>query len=138
MGVRRSSTEDNVPPLPPDQISPFETTDPSRRVNTRAARPGNSVYGSGSARGPPFVAEAAPFVTVKGACALGGLGRSKLYELLGLGLVRAVKLGTRTLIETASLLAYLESLPTAQIRPLKRQGTSPLHPLATGRRRTDP
>jgi excisionase family DNA binding protein len=104
--------------LPPDQVSPFETN-PSRRANSNPARPGKSVYGPGSARGPPVVAAHPPFVAVKQACALGGFGRSKLYELMGLGRVRAVKLGTRTLIETATLLAYLKSLPTAQIRPLK-------------------
>jgi hypothetical protein len=109
-----------MPKLPPDQVSPFET-DPSRRVSSNSARPGkSSVYGSGSARGPPAVAEPPPFVTVRQACALGSLGRSKLYEIMGLGLVRAIKLGTKTLIDTASLLAYLESLPTAKIRrPLK-------------------
>jgi len=107
-------------PLPPDQVSPFETRAPSRRVKSRPTSPKESIYGPGSARGPPVGAtERPPYVAVKQACALGGFGRSKLYELLGLGLVRAVKLGTKTLIDTSTLLAYLESLPAAQIRPLK-------------------
>jgi hypothetical protein len=59
---------------------------------------------------------------VKEACAIGGFGRSKLYEVVGLGLVRAVKLGSKTLIDTASLLAYLQTLPAARIKPMKIPG----------------
>jgi excisionase family DNA binding protein len=56
-------------------------------------------------------------LTIKKACETAGISRSKLYEILGDGLVRAVKIGTKTLIDTGSLLSYLESLPVAQIKP---------------------
>jgi excisionase family DNA binding protein len=59
---------------------------------------------------------------VKQACVVGGFGRSTLYDIVGQGLVRAVKLGSKTLIDTASLLAYLAGLPKAKIRPAKPAG----------------
>src|SRR5262249_23705983 len=87
--------------------------------------PTRSPHGEpGSARAPPIVAPLPPFVPVKEACVVGGFGRSKLYEVLGAGRVRAVKLGSKTLIDTASLLTYLESLPAAQIRPAKPKRTA--------------
>ncbi len=55
--------------------------------------------------------------TVSGWCALSGMGRSATYEALGRGDLQAVKLGTRTLIDVARGLAWLNSLPTATVRP---------------------
>jgi hypothetical protein len=78
----------------------------------------------------PAVAPLRPYLPLKQACVIGGFGRSKLYEVVGLGLVRAVKLGRKTLIDTASLLEYLETLPAAQIRPAKP--TKKRTPPATG------
>ena len=40
------------------------------------------------------------FLSVPEACALVGIGRTKLYALLAEGLVTARKAGTRTLVET--------------------------------------
>ena len=40
-----------------------------------------------------------------------GIGRTKLYELLGDGKVQAIKLGTRTLVLTESVERFLGSLP---------------------------
>jgi hypothetical protein len=40
-----------------------------------------------------------------------------LYEIVGLGLVRALKVGYKTVIETSSLLAYMATLPEANINP---------------------
>lgn len=54
--------------------------------------------------------------TVKGWCALSGMGRSATYEALGAGHLRAVKVGARTLIDVPHGLAWLDSLPPADIR----------------------
>jgi excisionase family DNA binding protein len=50
--------------------------------------------------------------TVPDACKAAGLGRTTLYELIAAGRVRAMKAGTRTLVEAESLRRYLASLPT--------------------------
>ena len=54
--------------------------------------------------------------TVPNACKAAGLGRTTLYELIAAGSVRAMKAGTRTLIEADSLRSYLASLPTLPTR----------------------
>jgi hypothetical protein len=46
---------------------------------------------------------------------ISGLRRTRTYELLGRGLLRAVKLGNRTLIDVPHGLAYLAQLPEAKI-----------------------
>ncbi len=50
-------------------------------------------------------------------CRISGMGRSKAYEALGTGHLRAVKLGVKTLIDVRHGLAWLGSLPQATIRP---------------------
>lgn len=55
--------------------------------------------------------------TVAGWCDVSGMGRSATYEALGRGDLRAVKLGSRTLIDVAHGLAWLDSLPPATVRP---------------------
>ncbi|MFZ4411378.1 MAG: helix-turn-helix domain-containing protein [Paracraurococcus sp.] len=40
------------------------------------------------------------------------IGRTRAYELIASGHIRAMKAGSRTLICAASLRAYLDSLPT--------------------------
>lgn len=57
------------------------------------------------------------FAVIPKTCELTGLSRSRLYELIGAGAVRAVKAGTRTLVDIASVVAYLHALPPAQVRP---------------------
>jgi len=54
--------------------------------------------------------------TVPDACKAAGFGRTTLYELIAAGRVRAMKAGTRTLIEAESLRRYLASLPTLPAR----------------------
>ena len=49
-------------------------------------------------------------------CAISGMGRSTTYEALGRGDLRAIKLGTRTLIDVPHGLAWLDSLPAANVR----------------------
>lgn len=47
-------------------------------------------------------------VRVKDACRLTGIGRSKLYELIGDGEIDTIKVGTITLIPMTSLKRFLE------------------------------
>lgn len=47
-------------------------------------------------------------VRVKEACRLTGIGRSKLYELIGHDEIDTIKVGTITLIPMASLKRFLE------------------------------
>ena len=61
------------------------------------------------------------FLSVSEACAIVGIGRTKLYALMSEGRVKARKAGTRTLIESSSLSAWAASLPAATfIRPPMR------------------
>jgi excisionase family DNA binding protein len=46
-------------------------------------------------------------VRIPEACRLTGIGRSKLYELIGEGRVRTIKVGASTLIPVASLEEFL-------------------------------
>jgi hypothetical protein len=49
-------------------------------------------------------------------CADSGMGRTKTYEKIAKGVIRAVKADGRTLVDYVSGLAYLNSLPPAKIR----------------------
>lgn len=66
-----------------------------------------------AARGTEFPA----YATVPEWCRLSGVGRSRTYELLGTGQLRAKKLGNRTLIDVTHGLAWLDTLPAAAVRP---------------------
>jgi hypothetical protein len=67
---------------------------------------------------PGEVAHLAPeMARIPVACGLFGVSRSWLYREAGAGRVRLLKLGTRTLVDIASLRAALASLPAAAIRP---------------------
>ena len=46
-----------------------------------------------------------------------GLSRSALYRLAGDGRIRMVKAASRTLVDAASVRAYLAALPAAKITP---------------------
>jgi excisionase family DNA binding protein len=47
--------------------------------------------------------------------------RSKVYELIGQGEIKAVKIGTRTKIVLASFHDYVARLPAAQISPPRKR-----------------
>jgi len=66
------------------------------------------------------------YATIPDWCAISGLGRSKTYEALGRGDLRAIKIGNRTLIDVAPGLQWMDSLPQATIRPhgAKRANTT--------------
>jgi hypothetical protein len=49
------------------------------------------------------------------ACAVSGLGRTRLYEEIACGRLDARKLGSKTVITAESLRKYTESLPPARI-----------------------
>ncbi len=56
-------------------------------------------------------------MTLPNATEMSGLGRTHIYELAGRGEIDLVKSGSRTLVRVDSLLAYLDRLPKANIRP---------------------
>jgi excisionase family DNA binding protein len=65
--------------------------------------------------------------TVNDAAAYSGIGRTRLYELIGAGKLEALKAGKRTLIVSDSLRRYLETLPRADVRtgrPTRPQNTA--------------
>jgi len=49
------------------------------------------------------------------------MGRTTVYERIGSGELRAVKLGARVLIDVQAGLAWLASLPSADIRCGRRK-----------------
>jgi hypothetical protein len=54
-------------------------------------------------------------------CQMLGVGTQGMYDLIGAGLVKAVKRGTRTLLVVASLKEYAASLPPAVIAPPRKR-----------------
>jgi hypothetical protein len=52
-------------------------------------------------------------------CAISGMSRTSSYNALGRGDLRAIKLGSRTLIDVDAGLNWLRSLPAAKIRTPK-------------------
>ncbi len=56
-----------------------------------------------------------PYITLKKACEVAGCRMSSMYDHLGLEHFRSVKFGGKRLVDTQSLLKYLNSLPTAPV-----------------------
>ncbi len=71
---------------------------------------------------------------VKEACEEIHHGRTRLYKLIGEGRVRAVKAGSRTLIDGQSLAEYVAGLPTAEVAIGRKRGADDSHPGKQGRR----
>lgn len=65
------------------------------------------------------------FASIADACKLTGISRSRIYELLADGQVKARKMGVRTLIDVGSIVAYVNTLPEPDIRPRAPR----IHPL---------
>ncbi|WP_428487219.1 helix-turn-helix domain-containing protein [Rhodopila sp.] len=62
------------------------------------------------------------FTTIDNWIVMSGMGRRSVYEYLGSGELKAVKVGSRTLIDVEAGLAWLRSRPPAVIRaPRPRQ-----------------
>jgi len=109
--------------IPPDQLAKFGD---HRADLPRDSEPAEGEGRQARPRGPPAqVAQLPPYLTIKKAYETAGISRSKLYEIIGGGFVRAVKIGTKTLIDTGSLLSYLENLPAAQIKPPSKAKPTP-------------
>lgn len=49
-------------------------------------------------------------VRVREACRLTGIGRSKMYELIAVGEIEIIKVGTITLVPVASLKRFLRGM----------------------------
>jgi excisionase family DNA binding protein len=50
-------------------------------------------------------------INLKTACAYGGFGRTKAYELINAGVIEAYKMGHQTMVDLATLERYHASLP---------------------------
>jgi excisionase family DNA binding protein len=61
------------------------------------------------------------YATISTACALLGLSRRTVYELLGRGELTAVKRGSSTLVNMRQALAYLDALPPAKIKSSRKK-----------------
>ena len=53
-------------------------------------------------------------LSVSEACRVAGIGRTKIYEAISDGRLKARKLGKRTLVLRADLRAFLSSLPVVR------------------------
>ena len=56
------------------------------------------------------------FAPVQQWCAMSGMSRTSTYNALGRGDLKAIKVGTRTLLDVEAGLAWLRAQPAAQIR----------------------
>ena len=65
------------------------------------------------------MAETPEFAPIPVWRAISGMGRSRTYEELGAGNLRAIKCGGRLLIDVRHGLAFLRALPAAEIRAYK-------------------
>ncbi|WP_428490114.1 hypothetical protein [Rhodopila sp.] len=60
------------------------------------------------------------FMTIDGFTEWSGLGRTRIYYLLGGGDLKAIKVGRRTLIDMEHATEWLSSRPAADIRTVRR------------------
>ena len=82
---------------------------PSDIPTVRSRKPTKMVPGfSAASRAPSMPFRERPTCSIAEACAAAGFGRTKLYELLDEGVVSAIKVGRRRLVQVSSLLALLD------------------------------
>jgi excisionase family DNA binding protein len=62
--------------------------------------------------------------SVPNACSVSGSGRTKIYEAINSGELRAVKHGRRTLILAEDLQRWLQSLPSFAVSPTRQSSTA--------------
>jgi hypothetical protein len=63
-------------------------------------------------------------LTIPSAASMTGLGRTRIYELIGAGVLDARKAGRRTIIMGDSLRAYLSTLPPASVRAPRQKAAA--------------
>ena len=61
------------------------------------------------------------YAPIPKACDLLGIGRTKLYDYAGQGLIRIVKAGGRSLVDIEQALGWMATLPAAAIAPQSRK-----------------
>ncbi len=61
------------------------------------------------------------YAPIPKACDLLGIGRTKLYDYAGQGLIRIVKAGGRSLVDIDHALGWMATLPAASIAPQSRK-----------------
>lgn len=62
----------------------------------------------------------AKFISIRRFCEEFGVGRTRCYELIGSGAIRAVKAGARTLVCVDSAMAWAATLPAMGARGAER------------------
>jgi hypothetical protein len=72
-------------------------------------------------RPSPAPAVTAKYATIPDWITISGMRRTGIYEALGQGKLRAIKINNRTLIDVEHGLAWLASLPTADITTGRRR-----------------
>jgi excisionase family DNA binding protein len=56
-------------------------------------------------------------LTIPEACAMIRIGRTKFYQLLNAGEIKAVKIGKKTLVPQSAILQWIEELPAYNDMP---------------------
>jgi hypothetical protein len=67
------------------------------------------------------------FATIDDWCTISGMSRRITYDKIGTGALKAVKAGTRTLIDVEAGLTWLRALPPAKARPDRRSNHRAQH-----------
>lgn len=55
------------------------------------------------------------YLSIRETSEIYGLGRTAIYELIGCKALKAIKAGSKTLISTETIEAYMASLPAAKV-----------------------
>jgi hypothetical protein len=100
-----------------------------KRMSIRSTELGDheiagSARGIAKAKAPPTPIVTPRYATIPDWITISGMRRTGVYEALGQGSLRAVKLNGRTLIDVSHGLAWLATLPVAQITTAKRRPSS--------------
>lgn len=74
----------------------------------------------GAMKAPSYPA----FATIPAWCQLSSMSRSATYEAIGRRDLHTIKVGNRTLIDVEAGLAWLRSLPAAEVRAPRRKSAA--------------
>jgi hypothetical protein len=95
-----------------------------QRASRRAARSPTPSVLQDASPAPEPTARPAPmpeYARISDVVNLYGVTRTRLYEEAGAGNIRMVKFGRQTLVDLASLRAFMQCLPEAKIRTPRRR-----------------